>query len=194
MIHMGESSMKADTGGARDAGGDHQSAPYFGLTDLIFAVIAIVVATLVIRLGYMTWQDGSRTEDTKANGEAVATWMTEQGLRREKSEDTALSACNRGPGTWAQCREALLATGAPFASLQNAFSTKNLLFADACDRTRLDTHGSIILEKGTPKPPDGSSLAYTPLADEESLAEPLAIRVSICGRAFAINHIAEFKF
>ena len=87
-----------------------------------------------------------------------------------------------------------MAEGAPFASLQNAFETKNLVFADACDRTRLDTHGSIIIEKGTPKPPDGSSLAYGPLPDEESLAEPLAIRVSICGRAFAINHIAEFKF
>jgi hypothetical protein len=87
-----------------------------------------------------------------------------------------------------------VAKGAPLASIQNAFEEKNLVFADACDRTRLDTHGSIIIEKGTPKPPDGSSLAYTPLADEESLAEPLAIRVSICGRAFAINHIAEFKF
>ena len=186
--------MQADTGGARDAGGDQHSAPYFGLTDLIFVVVAIVVAVLVIRLGYMTWEDGSRTEDTKANGEAVAAWMTEHGLKREANEDTGVPACNRGASTWAQCREAILATGAPFASLHNAFETKNLVFADACDRTRLDTHGSIIIEKGTPKPPDGSSLAYGPLADEESLAEPVAIRVSICGRAFAINHIAEFKF
>ena len=90
--------------------------------------------------------------------------------------------------------DALVAAGAPFASLQNAFGVKNLLFADACDRNRLDTNGSIIIEKGTPKPPDGSSLAYAPIADEEPLAEPLALRVSICGRAFAVNHIAEFKF
>ena len=186
--------MQADTGGARDAGGDHHSAPYFGLTDLIFVVIAIVVAVLVVRLGYMTWLDGSRTEDTKANGEAVAAWMTEQGLKREKGEDTGIAACNRGDSTWAQCRAALIADGAPLASLKNAFEEKNLVFADACDRTRLNTHGSIIIEKGTPKPPDGSSLAYGPLVDEEPLAEPLAIRVSICGRAFAINHIAEFKF
>ncbi len=186
--------MQADTGEARDAGGDHHSAPYFGLTDLIFVVVATVVAVLVIRLGYMTWEDGSRTEDTKANGEAIAAWMTEQGQKREKNEDTGVAACNRGDGTWAHCREALLAAGAPFASLHNAFGTKNLVFADACDRNRLDTNGSIIVEKGTPKPPDGSSLAYGPLADEEPLAEPLALRVSICGRAFAINHIAEFKF
>ena len=186
--------MQADTGGARDAGGDHHSAPYFGLTDLIFVVIAIVVAVLVVRLGYMTWLDGSKTEDTKANGEAVATWLTEQGLKREKGEDTGVPACNRGESTWAQCREALVAKGAPLASLENAFESKNLVFADACDRTRLDTHGSIVIEKGTPKPPDGSSLAYGPLADEEPLAEPIAIRVSICGRAFAINHIAELKF
>jgi len=186
--------MQEDTGEARDSGEDHHSAPYFGLTDLIFLVVAIVVALLVVRLGYMTWEDGSRTEDTKANGEAVAAWMTEQGLKREANEETGVPACNRGSGTWAQCREALVATGAPFASLQNAFGTENLLFANACDRTRLDTHGSIIVEKGTPKPPDGSSLAYASITDDESLTKPLAIRISICGRAFAINHIAEFKF
>ena len=186
--------MQADTGGARDAGGDQHSAPYFGLTDLIFVIFAIIVGVLVIDLGYTTWEDGRRTEETKANGEAIAAWMTEQGLKREKSEDTGVPACNRGDSTWSQCREALVAEGAPFASLKNAFDTKNLVFADACDRNRLDTDGSIIIEKGTPKPPDGSSLAYGPLADNEPLAEPLAIRISICGRAFAVNHIAEFKF
>ena len=186
--------MQADTGGARDAGGDQHSAPYFGLTDLIFVIFAIIVGVLVIDLGYTTWEDGRRTEETKANGEAIAAWMTEQGLKREKSEDTGVPACNRGDSTWSQCREALVAEGAPFALLKNAFDTKNLVFADACDRNRLDTDGSIIIEKGTPKPPDGSSLAYGPLADNEPLAEPLAIRISICGRAFAVNHIAEFKF
>jgi hypothetical protein len=185
--------MQANTGGAQDAKGNHP-APYFGLTDLIFVLVAIVVAILVIRLGYMTWSDGSRTETTKANGEMVAAWMTEQGLKRESGKETDVPACNRGASTWAQCREALVAAGAPFASLQNAFESKNLLFADACDRNRLETHGSIIIEKGTPKPPDGSSLGYAPITDEEPLAEPLALRVSICGRAFAVNHIAEFKF
>ena len=185
--------MQADIGGAQDADDNHPK-PYFGFTDLIFVVVAIIVAVLVLRLGYMTWSAGSKTETTKENGEAVATWMTEKGLKREANEDTGIPACNRGTSTWGQCRDALVAAGAPFASLQNAFGAKNLLFADACDRNRLDTNGSIIIEKGTPKPPDGSSLAYAPIADEEPLAEPLALRVSICGRAFAVNHIAEFKF
>ena len=100
--------MQADIGGAQDADDNHPT-PYFGFTDLIFVVVAIIVAVLVLRLGYMTWSAGSKTETTKENGEAVATWMTEKGLKREANEDTGIPACNRGTSTWGQCRDALVA-------------------------------------------------------------------------------------
>ena len=41
---------------------------YFGTTDAIFVLVAIVVSILVIQLGYNTWQEGVKTEITKANG------------------------------------------------------------------------------------------------------------------------------
>ena len=167
--------------------------PYFGFRDLVFVVIAIVVAALVIQLGYHTWSDGQNTEATKAQGEELSAWLTEQGNKLAAGEPVELAACSRGEGKWSDCRDALVAPGGPFEKLQNVFSKKNLLFSSACDRTQLNTHGAILVEKGLPKPPDGASLIYSPIADDEPLAEPLSLRISVCGRGFSTIHIAEFK-
>lgn len=189
MAHLGEGGMQANTG----EHAQHQ-APYFGFRDLIFVAIAAVVAVLVVQLGYHTWADGNNTEMTKAQGEELAAWLTEQGNKRAEGQDTDVSACNRSDGKWIDCREALIAPGGPFEKLTNVFSKDNVLFSPVCDRTQLNTHGSIMVEKGLPKPPDGASLIYSPIADDEPLSENLALRISICGRGFSTIHIAEFKF
>lgn len=171
-----------------------QQQPYFGARDLVFVVIAIVVAALVAQLGYRTWVDGQNTESTKAQGEAFAAWLTEEGNKRAAGEATTLAACARGEGKWSECRDAMVAPGGPFEKLTNVFSKDNVLFSPVCDRTQLNTHGAIMVEKGLPKPPDGASLIYSAIADDEPLAEPLSLRISICGRGFSTIHIAELKF
>ena len=169
-------------------------AVYFGWRDMIFVAAALVVAISVARLGLSTWTDGNRTEAVKAQGESVSSWMAEQGKRRESGQATDVASCNLTDTHWSECRDALVATGGPFADLRNQFNTAHPLFSSGCDRTRLDTQGSLILEKGTPKPPDGSSLVYSPLSDDDILAEPLSLRLSICGRGFSVIHVAEFRF
>ena len=186
--------MQADTGPSNQPTNEQESEPYFGARDLIFVVIALIVAVMVIRLGYKTWADGMNTEQTKAQGEEIAAWMTEQGAKRAESASTGIPACDRGEGTWLACRDALVAKDGPMSKLRNQFDTKNLLFSAACDRAQLNTHGAIMIEKGLPKPPDGASLIYSPIADDEPLADPLSLRISICGRGFSTIHIAEFKF
>ncbi|NCW78581.1 MAG: hypothetical protein EBV64_11625 [Oxalobacteraceae bacterium] len=169
-------------------------AVYFGWRDLLFVVAALATAITVARLGMSTWVDGNRTETVKAQGEAVAAWMTEQGKHREAGQATDLAFCSLADVRWSECRDAMVAANGPFADMRNQFSSDGPIFSSSCDRTRLETQGSLILEKGTPKPPDGSSLLYSPLADDEPLIEPLSLRVSICGRGFAVIHVAEFKF
>lgn len=186
--------MQADTGANNQPSNQQESEPYFGARDMIFVVIALIVAVLVIQLGYHTWSDGSNTEMTKSQGEDIAAWMTEQGAKRATGESTGLPACDRGEGNWLACRDAMVAEGGPFAGLGNHFDAKNVVFSPVCDRSQLNTHGAIMMEKGTPKPPDGASLLYSPLADDEPLADVLSLRVSICGRGFSTIHIAEFKF
>ena len=167
---------------------------YFGWRDLLFVVAALATAITVGHLGMSTWVDGNRTETVKSQGEAVAAWMTEQGKYRESGQVTDLASCSLTDVRWSECRDAMVAANGPFANMRNQFSPRSPVFSSGCDRTRLETQGSLILEKGTPKPPDGSSLVYSPLADDEPLKEPLSLRVSICGRGFAVIHVAEFKF
>ena len=181
--------MQANTGENAQS-----QAPYFGFRDLIFVVIAIVVAFFVVQLGYHTWNEGNNTELTKAQGEQLAAWLTEQGVKREEGKESDLPACSRGDSKWIDCREAIVAPGGPLEKITNVFSKDNLLFASVCDRSQLNTNGSIMIEKGLPKPPDGASLIYSPLADDEPMSENLSLRVSVCGRAFSTIHIAEFKF
>ena len=167
---------------------------YFGWRDTLFVVAAFATAITVGLLGMSTWVEGNRTETVKSQGEAIAAWMAEQGKHRESGQVTDLASCSLSDVRWSECRDAMMAASGPFADMRNQFSSRSPVFSSSCDRTRLETQGSLILEKGTPKPPDGSSLVYSPLADDEPLKEPLSLRVSICGRGFAVIHVAEFKF
>ena len=167
---------------------------YFGWRDLLFVIAALMVAITVAHLGLSTWIDGNRTESVKAQGEAVASWMAEQGKHREAGQASDIASCNLTDTKWSECRDAMIASDGPFAELRNQFGTGNPVFSSGCDRTRLETQGSLILEKGTPKPPDGSSLVYSVLSDDELLVEPLSLRLSVCGRGFSMIHVAEFRF
>ena len=103
--------------------------PYFGAGDLIFVVVAIIVAVLVARLGYATYHEGYATEMVKSNGENFAKWLTEQGAARES--DKSFAPCTGAEATWASCREALVAQGGPMSHLKNEFDKANLVFAYA---------------------------------------------------------------
>lgn len=164
-------------------------APYFSSGDLGFVILAVLVAALVIRLGYVTYKEGNATEAVKKNGENFAQWLTEQGELR--ASEQRFAPCTGAEATWASCREALLADGGPMHKLKNAANEKNPVFAHDCDRHQANTNGVILLELGTPKPPDGASLQYAPLEDTTSLANAAPLRVSICGRGFSVIHIAE---
>lgn len=167
---------------------------YFTFTDLVFVVVAIVVGILVIRLGAHTFTEGMRTEDTKASGERIASWIEEAGKKREAGEPTGVAACDAEGASWADCRDALVAKDGPLAGLKNISNPGGSLFASACDRTQLDTLGAFIIEKGLPKPPDGASLMYSAIADDEPVKEPIPLRVAICGRGYAQINIREVRF
>lgn len=172
----------------------NEKTPYFSLGDLFFAVLAFVIAVVIIDLGYNTWAEGRKTESTKATGEAIAAWMTTEAAKHSSGNPDVATECHGDDKTWAGCREWMASTSGPFKGLTNQQSSTNKLFSESCDRTQLDTLGSIILAKGTPKPPDGASLMYAPLADGEPLGAPLSLRLSICGRGFSLIHVAEFTF
>lgn len=171
-----------------------EKRPYFSIGDLFFMVITVVVGLAIIELGFVTWLEGRHTESAKSAGESVVSWMTSEAAKRSSKADGISSECSGEDKNWLNCREWMVSSSGPFKGLSNELSKSNKLFSPSCDRTQLDTLGAIIFEKGTPKPPDGASLLYAPLADDEPLGAPLALRLSICGRGFSVIHVAEFTF
>jgi len=184
--------MQAPTGATPTP--DSAKQHYFTLTDFIFVVIAIVVGILVVRLGATTWTEGMHTEATKANGEQFAAWLEEAGTKRAAGEKIGVAACDADGASWAECRDALVAKDGPLASLANVASPDSGVFAAACDRAQLDTLGTIIIEKGLPKPPDGASLIYSAIPDAEPVKDALSLRVAVCGRGYSQINVREVKF
>ena len=167
---------------------------YFNVTDLVFVLIAIVVGVLVIRLGAHTFTEGMHTEATKANGEKLAAWIEEAGKRREAGEPTGVPACDGEDAHWAGCRDALVAPDGPLAGMTNASLPGGPLFSSACDHNQLDSLGTFIIEKGLPKPPDGASLMYAAIADDEPTKDALPLRVAVCGRGYSQINVREVRF
>lgn len=167
---------------------------YFGATDAVFVMIAIIVSMMVVKLGASTFTEGMHTEHTKAQGERVAAFFEEAGKKREAGEPTGVAGCDADGATWVNCRDALVAKDAPLGDLKNISHSGGLLFASACDRAQLDTLGALIIEKGLPKPPDGASLMYSAIADDETVKEPIPLRVAICGRGYSQINIREVRF
>ncbi len=177
-----------------DTGSADGPAPYFSTSDAVFVLLAIIVTIMVVQLGYETLHEGLNTEATKSRGEAMVSWFGSH-APAHAGDGEPLAGCDGENTTWASCRDALVADGGPFAGIRNIATPDGKVFSASCDRTDASTHGSIILEKGSPKPPDGASLIYAPLADDEALDKgPLDLRLSICGRGFSVIHIGEFKF
>ncbi len=188
--------MQLDSGSAAasEAAADQVAGKYFGVSDAAFVIVALIVSLTVVRLGAQTFTEGMHTEHTKANGERIAAWIEEAGKKREAGAPTGIGACDAEDASWAGCRDALVARDGPLADLKNVAHPGGLLFAAACDRTQQDTLGAFIIDKGLPKPPDGASLMYSAIADDETVKEPIPLRVSICGRGYAQINIREVRF
>jgi hypothetical protein len=169
---------------------DHHK-PYITKSDFLFLLFASMIVACIAWIGYSIWDDEVRSQTTKENGENLSAWLADKGEKRET--ENAWAPCDPKTMSWAECRNALVAKDGPFASVKNTFETANMTFAAECDRNQANTLGAIIMQKGTAKP-DGSGYTYGPLPDDENLAEPIPMRLSVCSRAFSIVHIKEFVF
>ncbi|MFM6993372.1 MAG: hypothetical protein ACKOWD_19315 [Rhodoferax sp.] len=63
--------------------------------DYIFISIMLTVLASVIWIGILSFEEAMKTEESKRNGEELATWLTEAGTKRF-APDYALAACAGG--------------------------------------------------------------------------------------------------
>ncbi len=185
--------MQADTAAKNNSLHAEPKKPYITAGDLAFLVFVLIVAFTMTSISYTIWKDEKSSGESKESGEQVVAMFTEQGQKRGNTEANPPAICDFSTMTWAACRDAMFAVGAPLAEIKNNFSAKNLLFSQACDRNDLLNLGSLIFEKGTPKP-DGSGFTYSAIADDEKLDQAVPMRLTVCVRGFTSEHVSEFSF
>ena len=104
------------------------------------------------------------------------------------------AAAAPAPGTWGACLAHLM-SATEFKDMVNPFTGAAPNFIPACNPADHSLVGSIVLEKITPNPP-GSAVATvtSQLVDTDSIAEKLALKVSVCDKGSYAVKVAEIEF
>jgi len=104
------------------------------------------------------------------------------------------AAAAPAPGTWGAC-VAHLMSATEFKDMVNPFTGAAPNFIPACNPADHSLVGSIVIEKITPNPPGSAVPSVTSqLVDADSIAEKLALKVSVCDKGSYAVKVAELEF
>jgi len=108
--------------------------------------------------------------------------------------EQAAAAPAPAPGTWGAC-VAHLMSATEFKDMVNPFTGAAPNFIPACNPADHSLVGSIVIEKITPNPPGSAVPSITSqLVDADSIAEKLALKVSVCDKGSYAVKVAELEF
>jgi len=97
-------------------------------------------------------------------------------------------------GTWGACVAHLL-SATEFKNMVNPFTGAAPNFIPACNPADHSLVGSIVIEKITPNPPGSAVPSITSqLVDADSIAEKLALKISVCDKGSYAVKVAELEF
>ena len=106
----------------------------------------------------------------------------------------ATAAAVPAPGTWGAC-VAHLMSATEFKDMVNPFTGAAPNFIPACNPADHSLVGSIVIEKITPNPPGSAVPSITSqLVDADSIAEKLALKISVCDKGSYAVKVAELEF
>jgi len=110
------------------------------------------------------------------------------------TEDKAAAAPAPAPGTWGAC-VAQLMSATEFKDMVNPFTGAAPNLIPACNPADHSLVGSIVIEKSTANPPGSAVPSVTSqLVDTDSIAEKLALKVSVCDKGSYAVKVAELEF
>ncbi|NBW01613.1 MAG: hypothetical protein EBR85_07915 [Betaproteobacteria bacterium] len=191
---MGES-VRGHPDSDAQSGLNHRSEfpKYVATADIIWIAAFLCVVIINIWFGVHNYGEAKKVAEIKANAERLLHWVSEKGPLREKGQEV-LSGCNDPKGLWQDCLAALIIPGGPFESFKNHLEPQGQIFSDSCDRGDLKTLGSIVIERGTAKPLDPSSMTYSKMPASQDLSGRLPLKIFICGRSFHPMNVGEAIF
>jgi hypothetical protein len=125
---------------------------------------------------------------------STAPAAAEEAKPAEGAAEQAATAPAPAPGTWGAC-VAHLMSATEFKDMVNPFTGAAPNFIPACNPADHSLVGSILIEKITPNPP-GSAVATvtSQFVDADSIAEKLALKVSVCDKGSYAVKVAEIEF
>lgn len=192
--------------------------------DYGFIIFILVVLVAVTMLGVIGQREAMKTEGTKRNGEQWAAWFTKASETRfapdyaiaacaggakpatapaataagedAKPADAPAADAAAAPaaGTWGACLAHLM-SATEFKDMVNPFTGAAPNFIPACNPADHSLVGSIVIEKSTANPPGSAIPSVTSqLGDADSIAEKLALKVSVCDKGSYAVKVAEIEF
>ena len=181
----------------------------FTLTDGLFCFFMGVVFCLVCWLGVFARSEALKTEATKQNGEALASWLKAASEARFKpgyvytacaggSEDEApaetAAPALAAKSTWGACLDELL-TKTELKNLRNPFVGQAPKFVTECRASDRSVAGGIDLDKITATPA-GSAVATvkSDLLRTDAISEKIKIVVTVCDKSGDSIKIEEIDF
>jgi hypothetical protein len=170
-----------------------EPSPYLRTADYLWISAFLFVVLINIWFGVHNHGEAHKVAETKANAERLLQWVADKGPIREQGQEV-LVGCDDPKGSWHDCLAALIASGGPFESFRNYLEPDGKVFSEACDRSDLKTLGSIVIERGTPKPLDPSAMAYAKMPAAQTLSGKLPIKITVCGRSFHPMNVGEATF
>jgi hypothetical protein len=106
----------------------------------------------------------------------------------------ATAAAVPAAGTWGGC-VAHLMSATELKDMVNPFTGTAPNFIPACNPADHSLVGSVVIEKITPNPPGSAVPSITSqLVDADSIAEKLALKISVCDKGSYAVKVAELEF
>ena len=192
--------------------------------DYGFIAFIVLVLIAVTMLGVIDHREAMKTEGSKRNGEQWAAWFAKASETRfapdyaipacaggakpaaapatapagedAKPADAPAADAAAAPaaGTWGACLAHLM-SATEFKDMVNPFTGNAPNFIPACNPADHSLVGSIVVEKTTANPPGSAVPTVTSqLVDADSIAEKLALKISVCDKGSYAVKVAEFEF
>ena len=187
------------------------------LWNLVFILWVILIVTLVIWTGSLSFKNGLKTEIVKANGLAWIDWLSQASQERFEpsykipacaGQPNQLDPVEKSPSkkelqqsdkknqtTWAECFQSLTSSDMPLGQLRNPYTNQPVQFIKKCDSADPSLAGALVILKILPAPNTISNQnIFKPLLDSDPIDLKQQLRIFICDHASYPILIGDFEF
>ena len=186
------------------------------LWNLVFILWVILILTLVIWTGSLSFKNGLKTEIVKANGLAWIDWLSQASQERfepsykipacagqstqlapvekSSSQKELQQSDKKNQTTWAECFQSLTSSDMPLGQLRNPYTNQPVQFIKKCDSADPSLAGALVILKILPTPTISNQNIFKPLLDGDPIDLKQQLRIFICDHASYPILIGDFEF